>query len=68
MPPVANPARRLASLSSAAEYADVCERTLRRRIAAGDLTGYRFGPRVIRIDLNELDAALRPIPSARSTA
>lgn len=55
-------ARRLASIKTAALYAEVCERTIRRRIADGTLTGYRFG-RVIRVDLDELDAALRPIPS-----
>ncbi len=37
------------------------ERTLRRYIASGRLTGYRVGPRLVRVDLNELDANLRPI-------
>lgn len=55
--------RRLASIDDAAEYAGVCSRTIHRRIAEGDLTGYRMGPRLIRVDLNELDAALRPIPT-----
>ncbi len=51
------PARRYASLAKAAEYADCNERTLRRHIASGELTGYRLG-RVYRVDLNELDAWL----------
>lgn len=55
--------RRLASLLAAAEYADVCERTLRRMIARGELTGYRLGKRMIRVDLDELDAVMRPIPT-----
>ncbi len=63
-----NPPRRLARLSTAAEYAGVCTKTIRRRIAAGDLTGYRMGPRLIRVDLNELDAMLSPIPSAGGAA
>lgn len=50
--------RRYATLTEAAEYAAVNPRTLRRRIAAGDLTGFRMGPRVVRVDLNELDRLL----------
>ncbi|MFL6047911.1 MAG: helix-turn-helix domain-containing protein [Propionibacteriaceae bacterium] len=53
MPPTRE--RRYASLSDAAEYAACNERTLRKHIISGDLTGYRLG-RVYRIDLNELDA------------
>ena len=56
--------RDLASLTDAAEHARVSTRTLRRRISDGSLTGYRMGPRLIRVDLNELDAILRPIPTA----
>lgn len=55
--------RRLATLSDAADYARVNPRTLRRRIADGSLTGYRMGPRLVRVDLNELDALLAPIPA-----
>ena len=62
MKPTAGPARRLASLSGAAEYADVNPRTIRRRIADGTITGYRLGPRVIRVDLNELDRVFAQIP------
>jgi excisionase family DNA binding protein len=57
--------RRYASLAKAAEYADCNERTLRRHIATGELTGYRLG-RNIRIDLNELDVWLAPIPSVKA--
>jgi excisionase family DNA binding protein len=56
--------RRLVAIGDAAEYAAVSTKTIRRRISDGSLTGYRMGPRVIRVDLNELDALLRPIPSA----
>jgi excisionase family DNA binding protein len=58
--------RRLASIQFAAEYAAVADKTIRRRIADGSLTGYRFGARVIRVDLNEVDDLLRPIPSAKA--
>ena len=57
--------RRLVSLATAATYADVSTRTLRRYISQGRLSGYRVGPRLVKIDLNELDRLVRPIPTAR---
>lgn len=57
-------ARRLESIERAADYIGVSTKTIRRYIAAGRVTGYRTGPRLIRVDLNELDAMLRPIPTA----
>jgi len=60
--------RRLASPTVAAEYAGVCAVTIRRRIRDGSLVGYRMGPRLIRVDLNEVDTVLlRPIPVAGGT-
>ena len=56
--------RRYASLADASNYVDCNERTLRRHIAAGDLRAYRLG-RLVRVDLNELDQLMRPIPTAR---
>jgi excisionase family DNA binding protein len=55
--------RRYVALSKAAQYADCNERTLRRAIASGGLTGYRVGVS-IRIDLNELDAWMTPTAKA----
>lgn len=60
--------RRLVSLAAGAEYADVSVRTLRRYIAQGRLTGYRVGPRLVKVDLNELRQLARPIPAANGTA
>ena len=60
--------RQLISLAAGAAYADVHPRTIRRYIAAGRLTGYRVGPRLIRVDLAQLDAMLHPIPTAAGTA
>lgn len=57
------PVRRLATLADAAAYAAVNPKTIRRRISDGSLTGYRMGPRLIRVDLDELDVLLRPIPA-----
>lgn len=42
-------------LSAAAERVSLCERTLRRAISAGELTGYKFG-KALRVRLDELDA------------
>ncbi len=57
-------ARRLVSIDQAARLVDVSPRTIRRRIADGSLTGYRFGPRVIRVDLDEVESLLTRIPAA----
>lgn len=56
--------RRLTSVNAAAEYAGVSSKTIRRMVSRGQLTGYRFGNRLIRIDADELNAILRPIPTA----
>ncbi|MDH3026837.1 helix-turn-helix domain-containing protein [Gordonia alkanivorans] len=56
--------RRLESLAVAAEYADVSPRTLRRYIASGRLVGYRVGPRLLKVDLNDVDTLLRPVGGA----
>ncbi|CCI53429.1 hypothetical protein BN13_390046 [Nostocoides jenkinsii Ben 74] len=44
------PRRQFESLAQAAERTGLSTRTLRRRIAAGALSAYRNGPRVIRLD------------------
>jgi excisionase family DNA binding protein len=65
MPPpgsAAHSIRQLVGLSAAAAYADLSTRTLRRYIAQGKLTGYRIGPRLVKVDLSELDQLARPIP------
>jgi len=67
MPAVSNtraPRRHLVSLAEAAEQAGCNPKTIRRRISDGSLVGYRMGPRLIRVDADELDALLRPIPTA----
>src|SRR5690348_8289710 len=56
--------RRLADLASAAEYVGCHPRTIRRYISSGMLTGFRMGQRLIRVDLDEVDNILRPIPTA----
>jgi excisionase family DNA binding protein len=69
MPPSTSIANRWLSQQEAAEYFGVTDRTIRAYIARGAITARRLpGSRLIRIDRHELDAALRPVPSARSTA
>lgn len=51
------------SIDAAAERLDVHPRTVRRAISEGRLTGYRLGPRAIRVDLNEVDQLLQQIPT-----
>ncbi len=56
--------RRYASITAGAEYIAVTTRTIRQMIADGRLTGYRCGTRLVRIDLNELDAVMQPFGGA----
>ena len=58
--------REYESLSSAAERTGLSIRTLRRRVACGDLAAYRTGPRVIRVDPDDVDRLMVRIPTARS--
>jgi len=54
------------SLEEAAQYMSVSVKTIRRWIAAGTLPAYRCGKRAIRIMVEDLEAAPRQIPTARS--
>ncbi|MCB0905667.1 MAG: excisionase family DNA-binding protein [Nocardioidaceae bacterium] len=53
------------SLEDAAIVMSMSTRTIRRRISDGTIPAYACGRRTIRIRLDELETALRPIPSAR---
>ncbi|KGN30660.1 DNA-binding protein [Knoellia sinensis KCTC 19936] len=57
--------RRYETLQSAADRLAVDTRTLRRWIAAGRLEAYRTGPRLLRLDVEEVDALLAPVSTAR---
>ena len=59
---------RYETLAEAAERHRCSVKTLRRRISDGRLTAYRFGPTLIRLNPAEVDALLRPIPSAAAGA
>ncbi|OBF96446.1 excisionase [Mycobacterium sp. 852002-51152_SCH6134967] len=56
--------RRYITVAETAEYLQVSDRTVRRLITDGELTGYRMGRsrRTIRVDVNEIDEQLmRPL-------
>ncbi len=55
-------------LTQAADYAGVPVRTLRSWISRGELPAYRIGPRLIQIDLRDIDALRRRIPTVSSIA
>jgi excisionase family DNA binding protein len=56
--------RKFISVNEAAERLGVEHKTIRRSIARGDLKAYKVGrTAAIRIDVAELDALLRPIPT-----
>jgi excisionase family DNA binding protein len=55
------------SLADAAEHVGVTTRTLRRWIAAGTLPAYRVGPRLVRVDLGDVEELMRPIPTVQQS-
>jgi excisionase family DNA binding protein len=56
--------RQYVSIGEAADYLKASPRTIRRMIADGDITGYRPSKRLIRVDLNEIEAAMKPFGGA----
>jgi excisionase family DNA binding protein len=62
--------RRYVTIAETAKYLQISDRTVRRLIADGELTGYRMGRsrRVIRVNLNEIDEQLmRPLNAPTPT-
>lgn len=56
------------SPDEAATVLGVTTKTLRTRIAAGELPAYRFGPRLVRIDRADLDALGDRVPANAESA
>lgn len=52
------------SLVEAGDILGVHSRTIRRYISEGRLTGYRIGPRLVKVKLADLDSLMRPIATA----
>ncbi len=59
--------RQFESLTQAAQRTGLSTRTLRRRIATGELTAYRSGHRIIRLDPADVDRLLVPMLTAKAT-
>jgi excisionase family DNA binding protein len=56
--------RRYVKIADAAEYLQVTDRTIRQMLNDGRLRGYSCGSRLVRLDLNEIDAAMQPYGGA----
>lgn len=56
--------RQLVSVDQAADFLSCSPRTVRRMVSRGQIAGFRVGSRMLRVDLTELEAQLRPIPTA----
>jgi len=57
---------RWANPVQAGAYAACTEKTIRNFIARGMIPAYRFGTKAIRVDLNDVDALLKRIPTVDS--
>lgn len=56
--------RQMVTIDQAADFLSCSPRTVRRMISRGEITGFRIGSHMLRIDLAELEAQLRPVPTA----
>ena len=68
MKPTPSPNRDLGSIDAAAQRMACSPKTVRRMIARGELAAYRVGTKMVRVDLNDVDALLRRIPTAGDAA
>jgi excisionase family DNA binding protein len=50
-------------MNYACERLGVTDKTLRRWIAEGRLTAWRLGPKLVRLDRDDVNELLRPIPT-----
>lgn len=53
--------KQLRSIEFAANYLGVTTRTIQSYIADGRLPAWRMGPRLVKVDENDLDSLLTPI-------
>jgi len=65
---LAQPPRRYLTLSDAAEWLSLDEKTLRRWVSQGRLTAYRVGPKLIRLDADEIENMVRVVPTSGATS
>jgi len=65
---LSQPPRRYLTLSDAAGWLSLDEKTLRRWVSQGRLTAYRVGPKLIRLDADEIENMIRVVPTAGNLA
>jgi excisionase family DNA binding protein len=53
--PEQQPLRGYIGIIEAATYLDVAPKTIRKWIATGELTGYRWGTRLLKVRVDDLD-------------
>ncbi len=56
--------RHLVAIDQAAQFLSCNPRTVRRMVSRGEISAFRIGPRLLRVDLSEPENLLRPIPTA----
>ena len=54
----------LLTLAEASRMLGLSDKTIRRYIASGTLTGYRIGPRALRVDALEVRSLAEVVPTA----
>ena len=58
---------KMVSIAAAADHYDVSRQTVRRWISSGKITAYRVQPRLIRVDLEEIEAKIiHTVPTVNS--
>lgn len=58
--------QRFVRQSVAAERWDVCVDTIREMIASGKIKGFRLNGRIVRVDIREVDACFKQIPTVKA--
>lgn len=67
--PKSTPTRQLVALAVAAEMLGVSSKTVRRRVADGQLRAYRVGKgRALRVTVADVEALLEPLPTLGGAA
>jgi excisionase family DNA binding protein len=60
--------KRPATTAEAAAHYGVTVRTVRRWYVSGLITAYRVGPRLVRVDLDEIEQLAKVIPAAKAAS
>jgi excisionase family DNA binding protein len=55
--------QQLITIGAAAERLGLDDRTVRRYVADGKLPAYRVGAKLVRVNLPDVEALIRPIPA-----